>query len=141
MSEEPMSEELVAPHLKPLEGPPPADIVVGSDTAMMDGVTLEYRYSSGREYRLDFTAEQVTFTMLAAPVFRPEFAIPVSLPYLARTIRDQLVMVHWMVPGRSGHVTLMIDFAAGSIFVSALMPFKMEFFDVAEIHRVTGWHG
>ncbi len=136
-----MAEELIAPHLKPLDGPPPADIVVGSDTSMMDGVVLEYRYTSGREYRLTFTAEQVTFEMLAAPVYKPEFAVPVSLPYLARFVRDQLVMVHWMVPGRSGHVTLLIDFADNKIFVSALMPFKMEFFDSADIHSVKGWRG
>lgn len=134
-----MADDPIAPHLRPLDGPPPADIVIGSDTAMMAGVTLEYRYTSGREYRLDFTAERVTFTMLDAPVFKPGFGVPVSLPYLARGIRDQLVMIHWLVPGRSGHVTLMIDFAANAIFVSALMPFKMEFFDSATIHKVDGW--
>ena len=129
-----MSEELVAPHLKPLDGPPPPDIVVGSDPSLMDGYTLKYKYSTGREYKLDFTADTVTFTMLDAPVFKPEFGVPVSLPYLCRELRDGLVLIHWMVPGRSGHVAMMVDFTNKAIFVSALMPFKMEFFDSGTIY-------
>jgi hypothetical protein len=121
-------------HLKPIDGPPPADVVAGADNSIMAGLVLQYRYSSGREYRLTFTAEAVTFEMLDSPNYKPEYAIPVSLPYLARTIRDNQVMVHWMVPNRVGHVTLVVDFTSRQIFVSALMPFKMEFFDSGTIH-------
>ena len=132
-----MSEELIAPHLKPLDGPPPADIVVGSDTSLLDGYTIKYKYTTGREYKLDFTAAGVTFTMLDAPVFKPEFGVPVTLPYLAREIRDGQILIHWMVPGRSGHVSPNIDFTEKQIFVAALMPFKMEFFDSATIYSAT----
>ena len=124
-------------HLKPIDGPPPADVVAGADNSIMHGKTLEYRYTSGREYRLTFTSEQVTFEMLDSPAYKPEYAIPVSLPYYARTLREDQVLVHWMVPGRIGHVALVIDFAEQKIYASALMPFKMEMFDVAEISRVT----
>jgi hypothetical protein len=124
-------------HLKPIDGPPPADVVAGADNSIMHGKTLEYRYTSGREYRLTFTSEQVTFEMLDSPAYKPEYAIPVSLPYYARTLRENQVLVHWMVPGRIGHVALVIDFAEQKIYASALMPFKMEMFDVAEISKVT----
>lgn len=129
-----MSEEPNASHLPPIGGPPPPDIVVGSDTTLMDGYSIKYKYTTGREYRLDFTAEKVTFTMLDAPNFKPELGTPVSLPYLCRQIRDGLILIHWMVPGRSGHVAVMIDFTEKSIFVSALMPLKMEFFDSGTIY-------
>jgi hypothetical protein len=121
-------------HLKPIDGPPPADVVVGAENSIMDGLVLRYRYSSGREYRLTFTTELVTFEMLDAPIYKPEYAIPVSLPYLARPLRDDQVMIHWMVPSRVGHVTLVIDYASRQIFVSALMPFKMEYFDSGTIY-------
>ncbi|HEU0044482.1 hypothetical protein [Sphingomonas sp.] len=124
-------------HLKPIDGPPPADIVAGADNSIMAGLVLEYRYSSGREYRLTFAVDQVTFEMLDSPAYKPEYAIPVSLPYYARPLREEQVLIHWMVPNRIGHVALVIDFAANSIYASALMPFKMEMFDVAEISSVT----
>lgn len=130
------AEELVAPHLKPLDGPPPADLVAHVDNSIMDGLVLEYRYTTGREYRLTFTAEDVTFQMLAAPVYKPEYAVPVALPYYARKLREHQVLVHWMVPGRVGHVALVVDFAERKIYVSALMPFKAEFFDEADIFMV-----
>jgi hypothetical protein len=138
MSEQTQTAEAHVPyHLKPIDGPPPADVVAGADNSIMHGKVLQYRYSSGREYRLTFTTEQVTFEMLDAPVYKPEYAIPVALPYYARTLREDQVLVHWMVPNRVGHVALVIDFAAGKIYASALMPFKMEMFDVADISLVS----
>jgi hypothetical protein len=138
MSQDTQTAEAHVPyHLKPIDGPPPADVVAGADNSIMHGKTLEYRYTSGREYRLTFTSEQVTFEMLDSPAYKPEYAIPVSLPYYARTLRENQVLVHWMVPNRVGHVALVIDFAEQKIYASALMPFKMEMFDVAEISKVT----
>jgi hypothetical protein len=137
MSEHTQTAEAPVPyHLKPIDGPPPADVVAGADNSIMHGMTLEYRYSSGREYRLTFTTEQVTFEMLDSPAYKPEYAIPVSLPYFARPLRENQVLIHWMVPSRVGHVALVIDFAARKIYASALMPFKMEMFDVADIYLV-----
>jgi hypothetical protein len=138
MSQDTQTAEAPVPyHLKPIDGPPPADVVAGADNSIMDGLILEYRYTSGREYRLTFTTEQVTFEMLDSPAYKPEYAIPVSLPYYARPLREKQVLVHWMVPSRVGHVALVIDFAEHKIYASALMPFKMEMFDVADISKVT----
>jgi hypothetical protein len=138
MSQDTQTAEAHVPyHLKPIDGPPPADVVAGADNSIMHGKTLEYRYTSGREYRLTFTSEQVTFEMLDSPAYKPEYATPVSLPYFARPLRENQVLVHWMVPGRVGHVALVIDFAERKIYASALMPFKMEMFDVADISKMT----
>ena len=97
----------------------------------LDGLVIEYTYSSGRSYELTFYDDRVSFAQLntQAPVL--------TLPYLARPIAEDIYMVHWMVPGRIGHVTLVVDLVTNRIHGSALMPGQMELFEEGPITSVT----
>ena len=75
---------------------------------------IEYTYSSGRAYELTFYDDRVTFAQLNTP------APKITLPYLARPLADQMYLVHWLVPGRIGHVSLIVDLASMRIHGSAL---------------------
>jgi len=109
------------------DGPP--DLVGGPTTTALDGRTLVYRYSTGRRYRLRFTAETVTFDQPDDPAEPAR-----TVPYRARELRDGLVMVHWIVKPIPAHVTLIVDLERRQLHASALMPpNRFELFDIAEI--------
>jgi hypothetical protein len=96
----------------------------------LDGLVIAYTYSSGRAYELTFYDDRVSFAQLNTP------APVLTLPYLARPIADDIYMVHWMVPGRIGHVTLIVDLVTNRIHGSALMPGQMELFEEGPITSV-----
>ena len=98
----------------------------------LDGLVIEYTYSSGRAYELTFYDDRVTFAQLNTP------APKITLPYLARPLADQMYLVHWLVPGRIGHVSLIVDLASMRIHGSALMPGQMELFEEGPITSATG---
>ena len=118
----------------------PGDEIGGTATSYLDGKRLHYTYSQGREYLLTFDDGHVSFRMIKGPEGTvapdPGRPPPALLPYRARQLRDGQYLVHWLVPGRVGHVSLVIDLVKKSIDVSALMPGQMEFFDAAQIHSV-----
>jgi hypothetical protein len=97
----------------------------------LDGLVIEYSYSSGRAYELTFYDDRVTFAQLNTP------APTITLPYRARPLADQMYLVHWLVPGRIGHVSLIVDLASMRIHGSALMPGQMELFEEGPITSVT----
>ena len=90
--------------------------------------------STGKKYQLDFSPDTVTFIMVKDPDAEPR-----SVPYLARKIGEDLYLVHWLVRSQEEgniHVALVLDFKAGKIFVSSLMPGGLEFFDEAPFEEV-----
>jgi hypothetical protein len=106
------------------------DEVGGRRTMELDGHEFEYQYSTGRRYRIRFYDDRVSFQLLSKD------SQPIrTLPYLARKIRDGMYFVHWMVPGRTGHVALLIDLPQKTVHVAALMPAQQEMFDEATIER------
>lgn len=107
------------------------DEIGGPTTQVLDGITLEYTYETGRCYRLRFGKENVSFVLLSLPD-----QIERTLPYRARELFPQVYLVHWLVPGRTGHVSLVIDRSNSIVHVAALMPGKVEFFDIAEISNI-----
>ena len=118
---------------------PPAEIG-GPSTKEMAGLTIHYRYSTGREYELSFEADTVTFLPFKMPGAAPGTKFePGTLHYLARRIRPELYLVHWLVRSPTMgniHVTLLIDLQERHVHVSALMPGGMEFFDIADIQSI-----
>lgn len=110
------------------------DKIGGPTTKDLAGRTFEYQYSSGIGYRLSFDEENVYFIPSDPPeAFRRAGKRYLSLPYRARSIRDGLYLVHWLIAGRSGHVTLIIDLERQEVHSAALMPGKFELFDIASI--------
>jgi hypothetical protein len=105
------------------------DQIGGPYSKALDGHMIEYSYSSGRKYRLKFYDDRVTFEQLNNPK-----AHKITLEYLCREIGEQQFLVHWLAPGYTGHVALIIDFKQNKIFGSALMPGNYQLFDVATIH-------
>ena len=98
------------------------------NTENLAGYVIEYCYSSGRAYRLTFYDDRVSFTQLDAN------DVPtLTVPYRARKVVNDIYLVHWLVPGRVGHVTLILDFLHQRIQASALMPGQMELFDQGDI--------
>jgi hypothetical protein len=118
---------LTAAHVEPGTMP---DEIGGPTTDDLAGVTLEYTYETGRKYRLRFTNETVSFLLMSIPD-QPER----TLLYRAREVAPKMYLVHWLVPGRVGHVSLVIDFERNIVHVSALMPGQVEFFDIATIAK------
>lgn len=99
-----------------------------SNTINLEGFEVQYTYSSGRAYKLKFYDDRVSFTQLDAG------HIPtLTVPYRARRINKDMFLIHWLVPGRIGHVTLVLDLASNTIHASALMPGQMELFDEGSI--------
>ncbi len=109
------------------------DKMAGPFSDDLAGRILEYRYSTGNHYRLAFGARQLTFVHLNAP--QPHE--PVPLGYVARQLRPAQYLVHWAVKSASIHVALVVDFEAGTVSVSALMPGGWEFFDIARVVTIT----
>lgn len=102
----------------------------GPSTKELAGTKLLYEYSTGRKYQLNFDPDNVTFIFVKDPA-----AKPMSLPYRARKIRENLYMVHWLNREGHIHVTLLLDLERRQVHVSALMPGGIEFFDLAEIEK------
>ena len=100
----------------------------------LDGLVIAYTYSSGRAYELTFYDDRVTFAQLNTP------APKITLPYRARPLAEQMYLVHWLVPGRIGHVSLIVDLAAMRIHSSALMPGQMELFEEGPITSAAAGH-
>ena len=98
----------------------------------LDGLVIEYTYSSGRAYELTFYDDRVSFAQLNTP------APVITLPYHARPIAEDIFLVHWLVPGRIGHVSLIVDLATNRIHGSALMPGQMELFEEGRSRRSPG---
>ena len=109
------------------------DEIGGPSTTELAGLTLQYKYTTGREYRIWFTEDEITFLMVNA--VEPD-AKPKSLPYRARKLGDEMYLVHWLVPGRVGHISLVADLKNKKMHVAGLMPGKIEFFDIADIHTI-----
>lgn len=104
------------------------DTIGGTLSAELAGSQFVYKYSSGRRYRLEFTAERVTFAHETEP---GQWSPPGTVPYRARKLREGQFLVHWFGPGRTVHISLVIDLAERRVDVAALMPDKSEFFDSA----------
>jgi hypothetical protein len=115
---------------------PPADIG-GPTTKELAGLKLFYNYTTGKEYELTFDADTVTFLPHKDPHAAPGTKFtPGSLHYLARRIRKDMYLVHWLVRSPTMgniHVALLLDLAEKHVHVSALMPGGVEFFDIADI--------
>jgi MoaF N-terminal domain len=110
--------------------PQAPDEIGGPSTKELAGTKLLYQYSTGRKYQLNFDPDQVTFIFVKDPEARP-----MSLPYRARKIRENLYLVHWINREGHIHVALLLDFERRQVHVSALMPGGIEFFDIAEIEK------
>ncbi len=108
------------------------DKIGGPTTDALDGLALEYRYSTGNHYRLSFGPAGVWFHLLGDVDEFPRG----PLPYRARELRDRMYLVSWIVrPGI--HVALVVDLDQSKIHVSAMMPpTQWEFFDIGEILAV-----
>lgn len=97
----------------------------------LEALEIQYTYSSGRAYQLRFYDDRVSFTQLEAG------NIPtLTVPYRAKKIGNDMFLVHWLVPGRIGHVSLILDLDNNLIHASALMPGQMELFDGGPIFAV-----
>ena len=120
----------------------PPDEIGGPTTKELKGLHLQYKYTSGREYLLDFDADTVTFHQLHDPHAKPGAPVPepATLPYMARKLRDRLYLVHWL--NRSPtmgniHVALIVDIMKRRMYASAIMPRGFELFDVATFEKMT----
>ncbi|KPF90620.1 hypothetical protein IP81_14815 [Novosphingobium sp. AAP83] len=106
------------------------DEIGENSTQELDGHQFEYQYPTGRRYRIRFYDDRLSFQLLG------ESNNPVrALPYRAQKVRPGLYLVHWMIPGRTGHVALVIDIPRGKVHVGALMPGQQELFDEARIEK------
>jgi hypothetical protein len=118
---------------------PPAEMG-GPMTKELAGLNIFYTYSTGREYELTFDADTVTFLPHKDPHAKPGTKFePGTLHYLARRIRPDLYLVHWLVRSPTMgniHVALLVDLQEKHVHVSALMPGGEEFFDRADIHTI-----
>ncbi|WP_404952645.1 MoaF-related domain-containing protein [Streptomyces sp. 147326] len=115
--------------------PPQPDLIAGPYTDELAGTEIEYRYSSGRHYRMEFDSGTLAFDHLNGPA---EGVRVGPLPYRARRLRDGQYLVCWTLKEPGVHVTLVVDFAHDRIDVSAMMPpNRWEFFDAGELLNVT----
>jgi hypothetical protein len=99
----------------------------------MVGRTFEYQYPTGPQYRISFSKELVYFTVPALS----DGTTVLELPYQQREVRPNLFLVHWIGPGRQGHVALVFDIEQKRVDCAALMPAGLyELFDRAEFNEV-----
>lgn len=94
----------------------------------MVGRTFYYEYPTGPQYRISFSKELVYFTV--PPL--PDGTSVIAIPYRQREVRPDLFLVHWIGPGRQGHVALIFDLKEKKVDCAALMPAGLyELFDRA----------
>ncbi|KAL3460161.1 hypothetical protein BJX64DRAFT_300820 [Aspergillus heterothallicus] len=109
------------------------DKVGGPETTGMVGRTFEYQYPTGPQYRISFGKEPVYFTV-------PEQADGtkvIAIKYRQRALRPEQYLVHWIIPGRTGHVALVFDLEAKHVDCAALMPVGLfELFDRATLREI-----
>ena len=121
--------EPTAPHPDYIEDAP-------SSTAL-DGLSIEYRYSTGNHYRLDFTRDRHMGFEFLNQLEQEGRATPIEGPLLAfraRDLRPGLTQLHWIVKEADIHVSITVDFDAQRLYVAAMMPpNKWEFWDSADI--------
>jgi len=130
-----------APAPDPTAASRPPDEIGGPSTKELKGLHLLYRYTSGREYQLDFDADTVTFLLHHDPHGKPgDVHTSATLHYRARKLRDGLYLVHWL--NRSPtmgniHVALIIDLQRRLMHASAIMPGGFELFDMAHFESMS----
>lgn len=78
------------------------DKVGGPTTTGTVGCTFKYQYPTGPQYRISFSKKLVYFTVPALS----DGTTVLALPYQQREVRPNLFLVHWIGPGRQGHVAL-----------------------------------
>lgn len=116
------------------EPPAPPDEIVGPFTQDLAGVSLVYRYSHGGDYYITYGTDTVTFQL---PLPDGSHTPPITVPYVARALRGNMYLVHWVNPERTVHVTQVVDLAQREVNVSALMPGQWQLFDVGHISELT----
>jgi MoaF N-terminal domain len=129
---DPYGEEKTLTSTLPLPPAAQPDKIGGPSTRELDGTVIEYRYTTGHHYRMNFAAAGITFTQLDIPGGHTVGPIP----YRARQLREDFFLVSWIIkPGI--HVSLILDFEQLRIHVSAMMPpNQWEFFDIGELLHV-----
>lgn len=140
LSQVPMYAVVAADAAPPAATRPP-DEIGGPMTKEMKGLHLLYKYTSGREYQLDFDADTVTFLLHHDPQAKPgEVFTSATMHYMARKIRPQLYLVHWLnrSPDMGNiHVALIVDLKNRLMYASAIMPRGFELFDVAHVEELS----
>ena len=119
--------------------PIPETIIGGPSTKELAGLSLRFSYTTGIQYQLNFGSDTLAFT---PPKNLPPGPTPPPIHYLARKIREDLYMVHWLIRDSPIsktviHVAILLDFKEHKAHISAYMPGGGEFFDQATIEKVT----
>lgn len=84
----------------------------------MVGRTFQYKYPKGPGYRISFSKDLVYFSVPELP----DGTTVIARPYQQRELRPDLFLVHWIGPGRQGHVALVFDLEQKTVDCAALMP-------------------
>ena len=109
-----------------------------SSASLMDDLELQYRYEDGGEVVLAFHDGCLRFEFLNGPLAGTKHA---DLPYLARSLDDDVYLVRWHNKDAGSYVTLYIDLPRNRLFGSALIWYSseepVELFDAAVISRVS----
>jgi hypothetical protein len=111
----------------------PPDEIVGPFTRVLAGLSLTYRYTNGGSYFITYGKDTVSFRL---PLPNGEHTPPITVPYVARKLRGDLYMIHWVNPERTVHVTQVLDLAKRELNVAALMPEQWQLFDVGRISEI-----
>jgi hypothetical protein len=133
--------EMEEPSMADASEPHPDYIEDAPMSTAHNGLSIEYRYSTGNHYRLNFTDDyHVGFEFLNQ--LEQEGAVtPIDGPFLAfraRDIRPGLTQLHWIVKDADIHVSITVDFDEKRMYVAAMMPpNKWEFWDSATIISIT----
>ncbi|GAB5415755.1 MAG: hypothetical protein Cons2KO_33580 [Congregibacter sp.] len=111
---------------------------VSSSASLMDGLELQYTYEDGGEVVLGFHDGCVRFEFLNGPLAGTKHA---DLPYLARSLDEDVYFVRWHNKDAGSYVTLYIDLPGDRLFGSALIWYSsdepVDLFDAAFISRVS----
>lgn len=112
--------------------PHPQDKIGGPKSTGMSGRTLKYTYSSGLHFRISFDEFHVFFTVPR----QTDGTWYIGVPYRQREIRPGVYLIHWLVPGRVGHVALVFDVEQKKVDAAALLHDKCELFDRATLDEM-----
>ena len=98
----------------------------------MVGRTFRYTYSSGLHFRISFDEKYAFFTVPR----QSDGTWYIGRPYQQREVRPGVFLVHWLVPGRTGHVALVFDIEQKQVDAAALLHDKSELFDRARLDEM-----
>lgn len=106
-----------------------------TETRKLDGVSITYKYTSGRSYHVKFEDKGVSYRYLTGAKPNQWWG---PFPYNAFEVQPNQYFASWFEKGYGDYVTLLINFDNNLLYGSAIIAGKEVHFHGANILKIEG---